>query len=90
MLQRLHWLVVMIHGKVEQIGSRQEVYDKPASPLVYQFLGNVSLFHSRVHQGKAHIGEFAIDINSNHQTNDSPATAYVGPHDIEIEKPHKT
>jgi len=79
-------IVVMNHGKVEQIGSPQEVYDKPASPFVYQFLGNVNLFHSRVHQGKAHIGEFAIEINSNHQTNDSPATAYVRPHDIEIEK----
>lgn len=79
-------IVVMNHGKVEQIGSPQEVYDKPASPFVYQFLGNVNLFHSRVHQGKAHIGEFAIDINSNHQTHDSLATAYVRPHEIEVEK----
>ena len=41
-------IVVMNHGKVEQIGSPQEVYDKPASPFVYQFLGNVNLFRSRI------------------------------------------
>ncbi|HWV08394.1 MAG TPA: sulfate ABC transporter ATP-binding protein, partial [Pseudomonas sp.] len=41
-------IVVMNHGNVEQIGSPQAVYDDPASPFVYKFLGNVNLFHSRV------------------------------------------
>ena len=77
-------IVVMNHGKVEQIGSPQEVYDQPASPFVYQFLGNVNLFHSRVHEGRAHIGNISLEIDTHKDTQDSPALAYVRPHDIEI------
>ena len=79
-------IVVMNHGKVEQIGSPQEVYDKPASPFVYQFLGNVNLFHSRINDGKAHIGNIAVDASNHQVAPDSPALAYVRPHDIEIQK----
>jgi sulfate transport system ATP-binding protein len=79
-------IVVMNHGKVEQIGTPQDVYDKPASPFVYQFLGNVNLFHSRVHAGTAHIGDIQLELDSHHETEDSPALAYVRPHDIDIQK----
>jgi sulfate transport system ATP-binding protein len=48
-------VVVMNHGRVEQIGSPDEVYSSPASPFVYQFLGNVNVFHSR-HGAWAEIG----------------------------------
>jgi sulfate transport system ATP-binding protein len=37
----------MNHGKVEQQGSPEQVYDHPASPFVFEFLGNVNLFHGR-------------------------------------------
>ena len=42
-------VVVMNHGRIEQMGTPDEVYSNPASPFVYQFLGNVNVFHSRVH-----------------------------------------
>jgi len=77
-------IVVMNHGKVEQIGSPQEVYDHPATPFVYQFLGNVNLFHSRVDAGIAKLGDAVVTLGEHLQTQDSPAVAYVRPHDIEI------
>jgi sulfate transport system ATP-binding protein len=77
-------IMVMNHGVVEQIGSPQAVYDKPASPFVYQFLGNVNLFHSRVHAGFAKIGDLKLVLDEHQQTQDSAAVAYVRPHDIEI------
>ena len=43
-------IVLMNQGQVEQIGAPQHVYDQPASPFVYGFLGNVNLFHGRVHE----------------------------------------
>jgi sulfate transport system ATP-binding protein len=49
-------VVVMNQGRVEQIGSPDEVYTNPASPFVYQFLGNVNVFHSRVHGAWADVG----------------------------------
>ena len=36
-------VVIMNQAKVEQVGTPQQVYDRPASPFVYQFLGNVNV-----------------------------------------------
>src|SRR6187455_1012396 len=35
-------VVVMNHGRIEQIGTPAEVYDHPASPFVVEFLGHVN------------------------------------------------
>ncbi|MEO5794800.1 MAG: sulfate ABC transporter ATP-binding protein, partial [Rhodoferax sp.] len=48
-------VVVMNKGKVEQIGSPQQVWDHPASPFVYGFLGDVNLFHGRAHEGEVQL-----------------------------------
>ena len=77
-------VVVMNQGKIEQIGTPQEVYDKPASPFVYKFLGNVNLFHSRVHAGWARIGDLELELGDHHEADNAPALAYVRPHDIDI------
>jgi len=68
-------VVVMNHGKIEQIGSPDEVYSSPASPFVYQFLGNVNVFHSRVQGGYAEV--------ERHEASEK-TTAFVRPHDIDI------
>ncbi len=77
-------IVVMNQGRIEQIGSPQEVYDNPASPFVYKFLGNVNQFHSRVNEGQAHIGDLAFSLNDHHSVQNSDALAYVRPHDIDV------
>jgi sulfate transport system ATP-binding protein len=41
-------IVVMNHGKIEQEGTPDQVYDHPATPFVLQFLGDVNLFHGRL------------------------------------------
>ncbi len=79
-------IVVMNHGKIEQIGTPQEVYDHPSTPFVYQFLGNVNLFHSRVESGKAFIGNLPLEVDAKDESNNSTAFAYVRPHDIDIQK----
>ncbi|MBC7787535.1 MAG: sulfate ABC transporter ATP-binding protein [Methylophilaceae bacterium] len=79
-------IVVMNHGNVEQIGRPIDVYDNPASPFVYQFLGNVNLFHSRVHQGTAHIGDLTVCLDEHKEANNLNASAFVRPHDIEISR----
>ena len=48
-------VVLMNAGNVEQVGSPQEVWDHPASPFVYGFLGDVNLFHGRAHEGEVHL-----------------------------------
>jgi sulfate transport system ATP-binding protein len=73
-------VVVMNHGRIEQIGSPDEVYSNPASPFVYQFLGNVNVFHSRLHGAWADVERSVPE-----QPTQSDAMAFVRPHDIEIE-----
>lgn len=77
-------VVVINKGKIEQIGTPQEVYDKPVSPFVYQFLGNVNQFDSQIHEGAAKIAGVNLKLDTHHDTQNSPALAFVRPHDIEI------
>ena len=79
-------VVVMNEGKVEQMGTPEEVYDRPVNPFVYNFLGNVNLFHGRVDKGEARIGEISIDLPEFKETDSGPAVAYVRPYDIKINR----
>ena len=77
-------VAILRAGKIEQIGTPEEIYDKPASPFVYDFLGNVNLFSGRVKNGAMVIGgtEFATpDATGETETE---AVAFVRPHDIRV------
>jgi sulfate transport system ATP-binding protein len=76
--------VVILHeGKIEQTGSPEEVYEHPATPFVYHFLGNVNLFHGRVEGSKVVLGEFSLDVPA--QMQDTAAVAYARPHLLDID-----
>jgi sulfate transport system ATP-binding protein len=79
-------VVVLNKGGIEQVGTPDHVYDQPATPFVYQFLGNVNLFHSRVHDGFAKIGELEVAVDGHENAQNAAALAYVRPHDIEIRR----
>jgi sulfate transport system ATP-binding protein len=55
-------VVVMNNGKIEQAGTPEEVYARPATSFVYNFLGNVNIFHGRVADGKVHIGDMSVPL----------------------------
>src|SRR6202049_3379710 len=40
-------VAIMKRGQIEQLGTPDEVYENPATPFVYEFIGNVNLFHGR-------------------------------------------
>ncbi len=79
-------VVVMNKGHIEQIGTPAEVYDRPANPFVYDFLGNVNLFRGRVESGRVHIGRAEYAMPEDEASKDAPAIAYVRPHDIKIHR----
>jgi sulfate/thiosulfate transport system ATP-binding protein len=74
-LELANKVVVMNQGRIEQIGSPDEVYNHPATPFVYKFLGNVNLFHGRIDDGKASIHEKETDH-----------VVYVRPHLLGIDR----
>src|SRR5205823_7877033 len=41
-------VVIMNRGRIEQTGTPEEIFDKPASPFVMDCLGNVNVFHGVV------------------------------------------
>ena len=40
-------VAIMNHGQIEQTGTPAEVYDSPANPFVYEFLGDVTVFDGK-------------------------------------------
>lgn len=81
-------IVVMNKGRIEQEGTPEEVYHKPANKFVLNFLGNVNLFHARVENGKAYVGKTAIDL-PNLDANSKGASVFVRPHQFEITRQPK-
>jgi sulfate/thiosulfate transport system ATP-binding protein len=64
-------IVVMNHGKIEQIGTPAEIYDHPANPFVMSFVGEVNIIPDSI----------AI-FNKNFSTSSVPA--FIRPHDFEV------
>jgi len=83
-------VVIMNQAKVEQIGTPEEVYNKPANPFVFGFLGQVNVFHGRVANGQAQLANGAIVAPAAGQVGEGSVAAYVRPHDIDLLKddPH--
>lgn len=77
-------VVVMNEGRIEQVGRPDEVYDHPANPFVYNFLGNVNLFHGRIREGHVHLGDTEFLLPDHEEVQDAPAIAYVRPHEITV------
>ncbi len=79
-------VAVMNQGRIEQYGTPDEVYEHAATPFVYNFLGNVNLFHGRVQAGRAQMesGEYAAPDHASDWS--GPAIGYVRPHELEIKR----
>ena len=77
-------VVVMNHGRIEQIGTPEEVFHKPATQFVMEFLGQVNVFHGRVQGGKAMLGEVALDGHYFPGKEEGAAMVYMRPHELDI------
>ncbi|MBS0450401.1 MAG: sulfate ABC transporter ATP-binding protein [Proteobacteria bacterium] len=77
-------VVLMNSGRIEQVGSPQEVWDHPASPFVYGFLGDVNLFHGRAHEGEVEVEGVRFNAPEHGGARDAKALAYVRPHDLDV------
>jgi sulfate transport system ATP-binding protein len=55
-------VVVMNQGRIEQIGTPDEVFHHPASEFVMSFLGDVNRFHGRVANGRVRVDELDAEV----------------------------
>ncbi|UGY10403.1 sulfate/molybdate ABC transporter ATP-binding protein [Phyllobacterium pellucidum] len=75
-------VVVMSQGSIEQVGTPDEVYDKPNSPFVYGFIGESSRLPVRIENGTVWIGEKSLGLKADRP--DGNGMLYFRPHDVEL------
>ncbi|MBA3522106.1 MAG: sulfate ABC transporter ATP-binding protein [Gemmatimonadales bacterium] len=78
-------VVIMNEGKIEQSGTPEEVYERPATQFVYGFLGDVNLFHGRIHEGKVNIGDSQLEAPEWAAARDQAGVAYVRTFDVQLD-----
>jgi len=67
-------IVVMNHGRIEQIGTPAEIYDTPATPFVISFVGAVNVLP----QGAIHVA------GGGRSQGEANAQLFFRPHDVEV------
>jgi sulfate/thiosulfate transport system ATP-binding protein len=78
-------IVVMHRGLVEQMGSPEDIYNRPASPFVANFVGASNTLRGAVWEGHVHFGQAAVA--GAHLLDDGlDAVAYVRPHDVGLRR----
>jgi sulfate transport system ATP-binding protein len=75
----------MNHGRIEQMGTPQEVFDHPATPFVMGFLGSVNMFHGRVESGRAHFGALSVDYPEHGDEAPRAAQGFARPYDLDVD-----
>ena len=76
-------LVVMDRGKIQQVGTPNEVYTSPATSFVASFVGSANVLHGQVVDGRAQIAATSLHIPSD-ISDGVLVSAVVRPHDIHI------
>ncbi len=83
-LELANRVVVMNEGRIEQIGTPDEVFHHPKTEFVMRFMGHVNLFHGRVESDKAVFGPWELDRHATGQAPGQDARLFVRPHEMDI------
>jgi len=78
-------VVLMNQGHIEQTGTPDQVYEQPATPFVYGFLGAVNLFHGRVLDRHLHLEAGQVPLGNEGFQTGAEALGFVRPHELDIE-----
>ena len=76
-------VVVMSKGRIEQVGTPDEIYDAPASPFVFEFIGESSFLPVTVLDGAVQLDGRPLDL-SGLGAPSGTATLGFRPHDVSI------
>jgi sulfate transport system ATP-binding protein len=74
-------VVVMGNGRIEQIGTPDQIYDEPANSFVFDFIGESVKLPVRVEDGAVWVGCRKLDANGSLPAS-GPAQLFVRPHDL--------
>jgi sulfate transport system ATP-binding protein len=77
-------VVVMNAGRVEQVGTPREVWDHPATPFVYGFLGDVNQIEGHAAGGLWRARGVSLPAPAFDGLDEQRAVAYVRPHELDV------
>ncbi|MFC3338531.1 sulfate/molybdate ABC transporter ATP-binding protein [Paracandidimonas soli] len=77
-------VVLMNAGRIEQVGTPREVWESPATPFVYGFLGDVNQFTGDLDNGVLHADGITLPAPEYRSLREARGTAYVRPYDIDV------
>ncbi|ANN77123.1 sulfate/molybdate ABC transporter ATP-binding protein [Bordetella flabilis] len=77
-------VVVMNSGRVEQVGTPREVWEHPATPFVYGFLGDVNQIEGYAAGGQWRARGVSLPAPAFDGLDEQRAVAYVRPHELEV------
>lgn len=80
-------VVVMNHGRIEQVGTPEEVYHRPGTAFVYEFLGGANRVPCDIRNGRVTVGGIEVSASSLRTGGDGAGIAYVRPEEITINGP---
>ena len=79
-------VVVMNHGRIEQVGRPQDIYDQPATPFVFDFIGHANRFEGEMSAGRLKVGGVVVE-GGPADVPDGQVLVYVRPHHVELTAP---
>jgi sulfate transport system ATP-binding protein len=74
-------IVVLREGRIEQVGTPDEIYSDPVSAYVFDFIGRANVLEGEVRDGRFHLPQQARSFSADGVA-DGPARLYTRPHDI--------
>ena len=77
-------VVLMNAGRIEQVGTPREVWENPATPFVYGFLGDVNQFEGQAASGVWRTGGLSLPAPAFTDEQTQRAVAYVRPHEFDV------
>ncbi len=76
-------VVVMSNGRIEQVGTPEDIYDRPATPFVYDFIGEAARIPVEVKGGVARLGGNVVPLPAGqHRAGDGRGVLYVRPENV--------
>jgi sulfate/thiosulfate transport system ATP-binding protein len=82
-LELAHQVVVMHEGRIEQVGTPDEIYNQPTTPFVASFVGAANVISGLVIDGRVQFGEQLV-AGAEHLSDGVSAHAFVRPHDVRL------
>ena len=86
-------IVVMDHGVIAQIGTPQEIYERPDSPFVADFIGEMNFLNGESQEGNlVKIGQLKFSCNQfeDSLTEEEPVFLCIRPEDVVLSNSFET